>query len=161
MYLSYAMLMISTFYIIQPLFETKKYRILSLAAVFAFTSATAITANKRINIFYDRETFFGASNDDDKIKSRLFWEFKCLTYFNFFNQADEIIDFLDRKNLLDEQTLHDIISLNLLLGNYEKVIDYATKYDRFLQKDRDYYDLLSFSYGKINLLKKTSVLPQP
>ena len=155
-YLPFAFLITGVFYILLPLLENKKYRLISIIAITIFIFTSAALSSKRMEIFYDRETFYGASKNTQRIKSDLLWEFKCLSYYNFFKQADDILDFFEKKQIIDEEIVHNIILIHLQLGNYSKAIEYALKYEEFLEKDKDYYDMLIFCYTKIGDLEQAN-----
>ncbi|MCL2144665.1 MAG: hypothetical protein FWH43_04130 [Endomicrobia bacterium] len=152
MYLPFAFLLIAVFYMIAPLF--KKYKAAACCITFVFIICSALNANNRVNIFYDQDTFFSDTDDMVKLKSNLLWEFKLLTYLNFIDHSKIPLETLEKRNIADKNIIQILISVNLQLENYQKALEYALKYESFLEKDKDYYDLLIFCYVKLGEYEK-------
>jgi hypothetical protein len=146
MYLPAAFLITSAFYIAMPLYKKYKSAVTAAALLFIFT--TAVTANNRMPIFENSETFFAASDNFSKMKPYLLLGYKILSYLKFYNQADETVQLLKKKDMLDEETVHNLIFINMQLVNYEEIIKLALNYGQYLSKDKDYYDMLIFCYTK-------------
>ncbi|MDR1941838.1 MAG: hypothetical protein LBQ47_05890 [Endomicrobium sp.] len=154
MYMPFAFLIISVFYIVLSFARTSKQKAVLTAAAFIFITMSALRTNARMGVFYDDVSFFGNAVAQTPSAASLFALGEAFVRRGDYEKAAVKFEEIEMTGQSWQGLAINLASVNIHLGKYEKAGQIYEKYSHLFAHDKDYYEMLIFCYSKSGNLGK-------